>query len=273
MVDAMSGSDPSRERSYRTIVVVGGGCYGGYYVRQLGRAARAGAISWQRLLVVDRDASCAVSRSLADETWGGQPAPELVVDEWRTFFDRWLDEAADAPSAAANDALVPSPLMPHLLFDWMLARARSHWPDRQVTVEPLERAPNTPWERASPDGTHFVSFAEWMCPINCIEPARCPKTRDVRTWSMPVALRRHVENEHARGSTIAGPAIFHCTHRTYGVGMVDVRDVVDAEVEMRRLAERGSFEYLVGTVSHCHGAVNRMVVRQGTRGQGLGTRD
>jgi hypothetical protein len=262
MVVVMSGSDSPRT-SYGTIVVVGGGCYGSYYVRQLGRAARAGAISWHRLLVVDRDASCAVTQSLASEaeTWGVCSSPEVVIDEWRAFFARWLEIAVGDPSAATDDALVPSPLMPHLLFDWLLARARTHWPDRRVSVEPLERAPNTPWERASPDGTHFVSFAEWMCPINCIEPARCPKTRDTRSWSMPVALRRYADDERVRGATLSGPAIFHCTHRAYGVGMVDVRDVIEADAEMQRLGDAGSFDYLVGTVSHCHGAVNRMAVR------------
>ena len=47
--------------AYGTIAIVGGGCYGSYYVRQLERARRAGVIEWQRLLVVDRDAACRVA--------------------------------------------------------------------------------------------------------------------------------------------------------------------------------------------------------------------
>ena len=50
---------------YGTIIVVGGGCYGSYYVRQLGRAAAAGAIACKRLVVVDRDPECRVGRSLS----------------------------------------------------------------------------------------------------------------------------------------------------------------------------------------------------------------
>jgi hypothetical protein len=49
-------------QSFGSIVVVGGGCYGGYYVRQLARAARAGAVHWRSLIVVDRDDDCAVAR-------------------------------------------------------------------------------------------------------------------------------------------------------------------------------------------------------------------
>ena len=44
------------------IVIVGGGCYGSYYVRQLGRAQRAGAADWDELIVVDRDPACSVGR-------------------------------------------------------------------------------------------------------------------------------------------------------------------------------------------------------------------
>src|SRR5512133_265768 len=47
---------------FGTIVVVGGGCYGSYYVRQLTRARDAGAIEYGRVLVVDRDPDCRVAR-------------------------------------------------------------------------------------------------------------------------------------------------------------------------------------------------------------------
>ncbi len=33
-------------QDYGTIVIVGGGCYGSQYVRQLGRASLAGVMTW-----------------------------------------------------------------------------------------------------------------------------------------------------------------------------------------------------------------------------------
>ena len=65
-VGAISAADAARDprrpqQRYGRIVVVGGGCYGTYYVRQLLRAERAGAITWDELVVVDRDPACAVS--------------------------------------------------------------------------------------------------------------------------------------------------------------------------------------------------------------------
>jgi len=248
-------SDLARS-SYGTIVVVGGGCYGSYYVRQLGRASRAGVIEWERLLVVDKDHRCAVAVGEDGIEWPGEScAPEIVVAEWREFFDSFLSDAAQAGNET-SDAIVPSPLMPHLMYEWLLDRARRRWPARTVATRPLPVVPEMPWERASPDGTHYVSFATWTCPVNCIEPAICPRTRGERSWSMPPALERYVSSLTETGTRLLGPLVFHCTHRAYGVGMIDVADVVAADRFVDDNAASGHADFLVGTVSHCHGALN-----------------
>jgi hypothetical protein len=112
-----------------------------------------------------------------------------------------------------------------------------------------------PWERAAPDGRHYVSFAEWMCPVNCIEPARCPATRGPRDWSMPPALAAYAEAERAAGHPLDGPIIFHCLHRVWGVGMIDADAVISADRVIADAARHGEARLLVGTVSHCHGAL------------------
>ena len=140
-------------------------------------------------------------------------------------------------------------------------RSRARWPSRHVAVVPLGATPNIPWQRSSPDrNTHYVSFAEWMCPINCIEPTRCPATKGTRSWTMPQALAEYVGMERARGHNLAGPFVFHCTHRAYGVGMIDVSSVVHADAAIRELAQRGPADIIVGTVSHCHGAIGRLEI-------------
>ena len=69
------------------IIVVGGGCYGSYYVRQLRRARAAGAVRWDRLVVVDRDPGCAIANDGADL--------DLVVSDWHRFFYDYLATCAD----------------------------------------------------------------------------------------------------------------------------------------------------------------------------------
>jgi hypothetical protein len=239
---------------FGTIVIVGGGCYGSYYVRQLLRARDAGAAAWTRVIVVDRDPHCAVAG-----TYDGADI-ELAIADWHAFFTTYLSEAAADRERSRLDAIVPTPLMPHLMFDWLVERARERWPNRDVRPEPLLRPPNTPWQRAAPDGTHYVSFAEWMCPINCIEPRRCPHTRGERTWSLPIEARQYVQRARERGEALAGPVIFHCVHRTYGVGMFDTREVLEGDELVRTAAEGQGAAILVGTMSHCHGAFARLVV-------------
>lgn len=230
--------------SYRDIVVVGGGCYGGYYVRQLDRARAAGRIAYERVRVIDHDPACAVAReSLPSRV-------EVITADWREFFRDWL------PSAGEDDAIVPSPLMPHLLYEWVRDRAFERWPAREVATRPLPAAPPTPWTRAVDDGTTYASFATWMCPINCIEPRLCPHTRGPRDWTMPEAARALVASTVPAGEPLLGPVIFHCTHRAFGVGMIDARDVVAADAFVSAAASESPASVLVATVSHCHGAFN-----------------
>jgi hypothetical protein len=233
------------------IVIVGGGCYGGYYVRQLRRAVAAGAVECRRVVVVDRDPQCAV----ASDVQPGDPLVEVVVAEWREYFARTLG------ASASDDAIVPSPLMPHLLRDWLMDEARRRWPDRDVRTVPLSAPPDVPWERSAPDGTHYVSFATWMCPINCIEPDVCPHTRGPRDWSLAPTLRTYASTQRGEGGDHPAAYLFQCLHRAYGVGMIDVADVLAANAGIAAAGHDGrAVEALVGTVSHCHGAVSLLAV-------------
>lgn len=258
-------------QSYGDIVIVGGGCYGSYYVRQLHRARQAGVVSWERIVVVDRNPENAVAM---DESYA---EVVHVTRDWSLFFGEYLAAAAGRESAptgsggqqpgAAPDsssgqhpgvaphAIVPSPLMPHLMSEWVVSRARARWPERTIRLTSLEGAVDVPWQRAGKDGSHYVSFATWECPINCVEPRTCPHTRGPRSWSLPPTLRTFVEVERLKGRKLEGPAVFHCEHRAYGVGMFDVGAVVEADRLVARAGESKPAEILLGTVSHCHGAL------------------
>ncbi len=254
----MSGGNPrlAARQDFGRIVVVGGGCYGGYYVRQLRRAVAAGAVRCARIVVVDRDAACPVAARRTAE----DPLVDVEIAEWRAYLSRVLGAPAEEGGLGDADAIVPSPLMPHLLRDWLIDSARRRWPTRDVRVEPLIDPPDVPWQRQAPDGTHYVSFATWTCPINCIEPERCPHTRGPRDWSLAPTLRRYAERA-GRGMPQPGPYLFRCTHRAYGVGMIDVREILAAEAALAVAGTDGTpLDVIVGTVSHCHGAVSRIVV-------------
>ncbi len=240
-------------RRFGEVVIVGGGCYGTFYVRQLLEAKARGKAAFHRLLVVDRDPGC---------RYTGEIPPgddhRLVEADWDAFFDTWLlpdpgrAESPDRPIAQSPDTIVPSPLMPHLMFHWLLRRARRRWPGRDVEVRPLATGPGTPYDTAAPDGTRYISFADWLCPTHCIEPLLCPVTRAPRTWEMREAMTQWASRLGA-----AGPVVFQCEHQVFGVGMFSRDEVLAGDAELARQGNRpGEVALLVGTISSCHGAAN-----------------
>lgn len=233
------------------IVVIGGGCYGSWYTQQLVRAIDRDALHADEIVVVDHDAGCRVAERLREGAYGRTPV-SVACTTWRAYLSTWL--AADS-AALARDLMVPSPLMPHLLLEWLMERAELRWPDRTLSVQPLPSEPPMPWQRAAPDGRHYVSYATWTCPVNCIEPARCPATRGARDWSMPPALR-----DWADTAGLDASLIFHCEHRTYGVGMIDAHAIARADEWMASRTGQAPVRVLVGTVSHCHGALGLLTM-------------
>ena len=67
------------------------------------------------------------------------------------------------------------------------------------------------------------------------------------------AVARKLDRSHPT----AGPVLFVCEHRVYGVGMFDVAEVLAGDAAVTAAGSRGNpVDVLVGTVSSCHGAVN-----------------
>jgi hypothetical protein len=152
------------------------------------------------------------------------------------------------------------------MYEWLVRRARGRWPGRPVETRPLSEPVGTPYDATAPDGTRYVSFADWLCPTHCIEPSICPVTRAPRTWEMGEAMAEVVARLQVTSPT-AGPALFVCRHRVFGVGMFDAAEVLAGD---RFVAEAGSaggeVDVLVGTVSGCHGAVSLLHLGPGAVG-------
>ena len=230
--------------------MVGGGCYGTFYASQLAKARARGKTDYRTVIVVDRNPDCQAKREL-----GEARDREFVVSDWTTFFDQFLTvRPSDGPT---DDQIVPSPHMPHLMFDWVLRRARARWPNRTVAVEPVPGTFPTPYDRPGADDTRYVSWADWICPTHCIEPALCPAIGAPRTWEMGDSVRELADQLRAGGRAVTGPALFVCKHQVFGVGMFSAEAVRAGD---RLVAEAGAngepAEILVGTISSCHGALN-----------------
>ena len=230
----------------RDVAILGGGCYGSFYAGQLETARRKGGVTVRRMLVVDRDPACRAA---------DQAGRELVVEEWQPFLRRFLSAPAP-PAGTPDDAVVPSPLMPHLMATWLLDAAMAGWPGRAVSLVSPTEPMGTPYDTLGPDGTRYVSFADWICPTHCIEPLTCPVIRGPRTWEMGDALAEYVRRL-ARVRPTAGPATFTTRHHAFGVGMFhapEIRASLDTVLAAGRDHQR--VDVVVGTISACHGAVS-----------------
>ncbi len=223
--------------------LIGGGEAGVFYVRQLLRAAAAGRLAVERVVVVDHDPRCAVVRLPPDARVA------LVVSDWAD----WLDANLDMLPADAH--LVPYHWAPHLLREWLerQVRRRGGRTGRAGGVP----AQGVPWERDLLSGDRALSYATWTCPPTCIEPAVCPHTRGPKDWSLAGEIAR------PRPGDDAERVVFRALHLAYGVGTIPVAEILAARDRLvAHLRERRT--YLVATSSHCHGLAAMLRVEPGS---------
>jgi len=155
------------------------------------------------------------------------------------------------------------------MFEWLVARARARWPARAVGVERVPGELSTPYDRTAADHTRYVSFADWICPTHCIEPALCPAIGAPRTWEMGDAVRALADRLRQAGQAIVGPALFVCKHHVFGVGTFAVEAVLAGDAVVRAAGASGAAAaVLVGTISSCHGGLNMLRIGAATGGNG-----
>jgi hypothetical protein len=213
--------------------VIGGPEIHAGYVRRLFRAEIAGKISFDRIVVVDRDASCAVAGLVGDRV-------RLDAASW----NEWL--AANLSAFSPTDHLVPYHWAPHVLLDWLKSDLERHGHVLTRTTEKTEPPARPPVLRDTKAGDLALSYAEWLCPPACIEPALCPHTRGPKSWSLATEL----------GSAPAS-FVFPCMHLAYGVGTIPLSAIFGVRDRLLDGLNRGDIKagspLWVGSASHCHG--------------------
>ena len=236
-------------------IIFGGGCYGSFYARQLQRAARAGRPVTE-IRVVDRNEMPA-ARQLPDSV-----LLQFVQQDWDAFCDVYF------PSLAldSTDQLVPPPFIPHLPVRWLLRRLTAARPNLSWSTEPIRRLPGTPFQHQSAGGPLTLSHADWICPVHCIEPGRCPITRGPRYWDIARTLEIWSEALAEAGQPIEQTHLFQCLHYSHGVGTYPAATVAAAyrALAAAHATPGAPARFLVGTVSHCHGAIHLLKAEAGT---------
>lgn len=249
------------------VAIMGGGCYGSFYLGQLERARAKGAVEYRRLLIVDHDPQSRAARLPADAQ------RVIAVADWSEFLDGWL-VPGERDSGGRSDTIVPTPLMPHLLADWLERRARSRWPDRVVERVRPELPMGTPYDRLHSDGVRYVSFADWLCPMHCVEPAICPAIGAPRSWEMGDAVKEWSGLLGRTHPMATEPALFTCRHAVYGVGMYPAHLAFSGLDSLATVADTpGGGALVIGSISACHGAVAVLRVGPAPAGELAGRPD
>ncbi len=192
------------------------------------------------------------------------PGLRFETADWRAFLGHYL---ATLPGGAA-DRLVTPPFTPHLALAWLLDRLRETRSDREWSLEPFRRFPGTPFEQQTDGGPLLVSHADWECPVHCIEPETCPATRGPRYWDLDRTAHEFTTALADGGQPVDQLHLFHCHHVAYGVGAYHAAAVPRAFEAVSRCVDAAAAgepaRFLIGTVSHCHGALHLLVSRPGT---------
>lgn len=233
-------------------IVLGGGCFGSFYVRQLLRGAdRLGVGS---IHVVDHDPQCKVRREFGDRS-------HLVyhVQDWRRFLYPYFDRCVERFEAGEplEDQYVPPTFAPHVLMELFVDKARLEFPDAVFETKPFGETVGTPVDMSLPAGTRALSFATWTCPAACIEPPTCPHTRGPKDWDMKQRLL-------ASSFGVDSLHVFQCRHYAMGVGAIPMSAVAAEYVKFRDVARAaGTRRAAMASVSSCHGLVGLVEVRNG----------
>lgn len=77
---------------------------------------------------------------------------------------------------------------------------------------------------------------------------------------MPETLATWADARRAAGEPLLGPFTFLCTHRAFGVGMVDRAPISEADGAIARAGATGAVRAVIATASHCHGAAAVLAV-------------
>ena len=228
-------------------LILGGGCYGSFYTRQLLRGAER--IGLGKIDVVDINPRCQVMQE-----FGKHPHIRYHFQDWKEFLLSYFDEQLKSYQRGEfiTDHYAPPCLAPHILFELFLDYARRGNPRLNFKNIPFELSVGTPLDMSLPAGTRALSFATWTCPHSCIEPPTCPHTRGPKHWDMKEYLTKYF----GEGALKLSIHLFQCRHYAMGVGTIPMKEIIEEYLQFQRVTSvPGTQLSALATISSCHGLV------------------
>jgi hypothetical protein len=214
------------------IFILGAGRFGSRAARILGSSLRS------PIWVIDKD----------DEAFSktkGLPLSRIHMDAVEFLFENF-------PSLKPEHTLVPSVPI-HLAFEWLRRTLEADITREHVPEPVISQLPNT-WMGS--EGSLLVSYADFVCPEDCPEPAdHCTVTGRKRGIPLYERLRKiRTVDHHVH--------IIRSRQLAPGVGGYRLGDLL---LLLKDLERNPPGKWLLGTACRCHGILTAFNYRAETQ--------
>jgi len=213
----------SNTRSY---FIIGCGHFGGRAAEQLLKRD-----PHSKIIAIDKNAGAAKKLS--------HLPIETIVDDGLSYLERFLSEGRRA------DYIIPAVPF-HLAYEFILLGSRPRGAKR-VKIPPLSGLPNP---EIGKTGDLYTSFADFLCPEDCPEPAQyCTITKQKRPRSL-----YHVLED------LEGPfesRVIHSRQLAPGVGGYSPAALLDLSKNIKKRMEPHR-TILISTSCRCHGVTSAL---------------
>ncbi|EKD41285.1 MAG: hypothetical protein ACD_73C00778G0002 [uncultured bacterium] len=217
------------------IIVLGGHRLSTTYIRHLLKAKANGLIHFDQLSFIDPHTDPCALKEIRE--------PLHFINQTYTQGLQQIFEST-AIDDLAQMCVIPDHTAPHVLFqlfiDWLKAK------NIETKIIPFVQDLNLPFQKTLDSGICAISYATWICPLECEEPDTCPAINNKRHWDFAKFLKE------IKFEGLGHLSLFGCNQLAYGVCEIPLLLIRDEFQKLTQSLKPGD-TFLVGTHSKCHG--------------------
>lgn len=233
------------------IYVLGGHALSLEYMERLLRAKTKGLLPFEKLYYIDENPECIAAKKIGNQA---QRIPKT--------YDDFLLDLMESNKSETNSFVIPDHTAPHVLFRLFLNFLDKKGKDLgiQSNVIPYNEDLKLPYQKLLDSGICALSFATWICPIDCDEPDHCPGIDNSRTWDFQKTFEHYDQNE-----TLKSVHLFYCDQLAYGVvGISSLKLNQEWKNLWKKTTslQNESLTLEVATFTKCHGIIGRAKIQK-----------
>lgn len=183
---------------------------------------------------------------------------EMIPDPYSDFIFKYFqkNKARDL-----KDTLVPDHTAKHVLFQVFLDVTKKYFPNLKTEPVVFKSDFTTPFLHKSDDESVWaVSYATWVCPPDCEEPAICPHIKDKRSWNFNESFTKLFASLSADTHAYR----FSClplVEEISQIPMIKIQNGISNYLEKVAGNNQSKMTHplkiIVATHSHCHGILGQ----------------